>query len=73
MGKGIFGGLFDFNRDGELDVIERALEFAAFNEMRKTTELEEAGLDVDELEWMNEYDRRNVLLEAGLDPDDYDF
>ena len=66
MGKGLFGGLFDFNGDGEL-------EFAAFNEMRKTTELEEAGLDVDELEWMNEYDRRNVLLEAGLDPDDYDF
>lgn len=27
---GLFGDLFDFNRDGRLDSFERAAEFAAF-------------------------------------------
>lgn len=40
-------------------------------------ELEEdlflAGLDVTELECMEEDERREALEDAGLDPDDYDF
>ena len=32
-----------------------------------------AGLDVDELEYMDANERAEVLEEAGLDPDDYDF
>ena len=32
-----------------------------------------AGLDLEELEYMTEEERRKVLEEAGLDPDDYDF
>lgn len=32
-----------------------------------------AGLDVDELEFMDPDERAEVLEEAGLDPDDYDF
>ena len=28
--KGFFGNLFDFNRDGKLDSLERAADFAAF-------------------------------------------
>ena len=35
-------------------------------------ELEMAGLDVDELEYMDEDERREILEDAGLDPDDYD-
>lgn len=35
-------------------------------------DLELAGLDADELEYMDEDERREVLEEAGLDPDDYD-
>ena len=35
-------------------------------------ELEMAGLDVDELEYMDEEKRREALEDAGLDPDDYD-
>ena len=35
-------------------------------------ELEMAGLDVDELEYMDEDERREALEDAGLDPDDYD-
>jgi len=33
MGKGIFGGLFDFNRDGKISMFERAAEFAFLNDM----------------------------------------
>ena len=35
-------------------------------------DLELAGLDSDDLEYMDEDERREVLEEAGLDPDDYD-
>lgn len=31
MGKGIFGGMFDLDGDGNLDVFEQALEFWAFS------------------------------------------
>ena len=37
------------------------------------SELELAGLDPEELEYMDEDERREVLEEAGLDPDDFDF
>ena len=86
MGKGFFGDLFDFNRDGKLDSFERAADFCAFEEMmRETTsrsssdydeeedELEMAGLDRDELEFMDEDERREALEDAGLDPEDFDF
>ena len=34
--------------------------------------LEMAGLDVDELEYMDEDERRETLEDAGLNPDEYD-
>ena len=76
---GLFGGLFDFNHDGKLDGMERAVDFAAFTTMvdsmddNKKTELEMSGLDADELEFMDADERREALEDAGLDPDDYDF
>ena len=36
-------------------------------------ELEMAGLDRSELEFMDEDERREALEDAGLDPDDFDF
>lgn len=36
-------------------------------------ELEMAGLDRDELEFMDEDERLEALEDAGLDPDDFDF
>ena len=36
-------------------------------------ELYDYGLDPDELEYMSEGKRRQILEENGLDPDDYDF
>ena len=35
-------------------------------------EFEMAGLNVDELEYMDEDERREAIADAGLDPDDYD-
>lgn len=77
---GFFGNLFDFNHDGKVDGFERAAEFATFASIMdeaekkdKQTELELSGLDADELEFMDEDERRESLEDAGLDPDDYDF
>lgn len=85
--SGLFGDLFDFDGDGELDAFERAMEWEAISETvdddeddedddelgELRTELELSGLDIDELEYMNEDERREALEEAGLDPDEYDF
>lgn len=73
----LFGGLFDFNNDGDIDTFERAAEIAIVTSIidneDEVTELELSGLDPDELEFMDVDERREVLEEAGLDPDDYDF
>ena len=73
---GLFGDLFDFNNDGKLDAFEKAVEFGAFMQMIDSAENDEltaAGLDVDELDAMDDYKRREALEDAGLDLDDYDF
>lgn len=36
-------------------------------------ELEAAGLDLDELEYMDDEERYEALEDAGLDPEDFDF
>lgn len=77
----LFGNIFDFNGDGKVDGFEQAAEFATFAHMMDTlteeeqeeSELEVAGLDAEELEFMDADERREVLEDAGLDPDDYDF
>ena len=90
--RGIFGNMFDLNRDGKLDHFERAMEFEFLEECEREengydddaeeyddefeeeyTELELAGIDPEELEFMDDDERREILEEAGLDPDDYDF
>ena len=70
--RGIFGNMFDMNRDGEIDSFERAMEFD-FLEEDRLTELEIAGVDPESLEFMDADERREVLQNAGLDPDDFDF
>ena len=42
---GIFGNLFDFNNDGELDAFEKAAEFGAFMEMIDSEEEEDEDED----------------------------
>ena len=76
---GLFGDMFDFNHDGKLDAFERASEFDFIHnvmgneEQDKKDELENAGLDVNDLEYMDDDERREAIESAGLDPDDYDF
>ncbi len=86
---GLFGDMFDMNRDGKMSGGERAMEFHFMEEMLRDeqggnflddddeeealTELELAGIDPEELEFMDDDERREVLEDAGLDPDDYDF
>ena len=72
-----FDKMFDFNRDGKLDSLERAIQFQFMDDMLKedhsSSDFDEdeadvfgdAGLDYDE--------RREVLEDAGLDPDEFDF
>ena len=72
---GLFGNLFDFNRDGHLDNFEKAAEFATFMGMvseGQKDELTSAGLDVDELGSMDESERHQAIEDAGLDPNDFD-
>lgn len=54
----LFGDAGDFDDDSSEDFDD---------------ELEMAGLDRDELEFMDEDERREALEEVGLDPDDYEF
>lgn len=72
----MFGGLFDFNRDGKTDALEFALGMSILEDMDEADqrdELDAEGLDYDELEGMDECERREALEDAGLDPDDFDF
>lgn len=75
--KGIFGDMFDFNHDGEIDFFERVVEFSFLDEVTREestqTDFELSGLDADELELMDADERREALEDAGFDPDDYDF
>ncbi len=72
---------FDFNRDGELDFVERSEQQDFYTRScEKEYDEEEAenalalnGLDLGDLEDMDEDERREALEDAGLDPDDYDF
>lgn len=57
----------DDNDDDEEDDVD------LFGEDEVRAELEDAGLDYDELEYMDPDERREMLEDAGLDPDDYDF
>lgn len=76
MGKGIFGGMFDFNGDGKMSAFELAAEFQFFHDVvmaeESDDELTAAGLDKDELRWMDADERREALEDAGLDPSDFD-
>ena len=77
--KGLFGNLFDLDRDGKLDQMEKAMDYMLLTDMTKEEddlveeESEDAGVDYDELSYMDEDERRGALEDAGLNLDDYDF
>ena len=72
-----FDAMFDFNRDGHLDFVEQATQFDFFEESIKEDKCEDEedildDLDLDELEDMDEEERREAIEDAGYDPDDFD-
>ena len=73
MFDGFFGGLFDFDGNGNLDAFEQAVDAMAFADLMEKEELSDVGLDVSELEYMSDYERREAIEDAGLDPDDFAF
>ena len=75
VNKGFFGDSFDFNNNGQLEAMEQAADFAMFMqvmESEKNDSLISAGLNPDELENMEYFERRESLEEAGLNPDDFE-
>lgn len=48
MSKGIFGNLFDFNGDGDLDIFEQATEFAFLQKMMEDDEKGDSDEDTDD-------------------------
>ena len=71
----MFGNMFDFDRNGTLGSLERALEFNFLSNLLddKKQALINVGLDIDKLNQMDEKTRRSVIKNAGLDPDDFQF
>lgn len=81
----IYDNSFDFNHDGQLNSYERTvMDDIVFSASEDSFELEDdaddveyclalEGVDIDDLEDMDEDERREVLEDAGLDPDDFDF
>ena len=66
-GKGLFGGMFDLNGDGKIDAVERALEFAVFNEIINNEIINEDSDDDD----VTDFDRD--IDDFDGDIDDFDF
>lgn len=65
-----FDRMFDYNRDGHLDMFEQAMQFEFLEE-----EMRSAAGDVDDsdsFDYMDEDERREALEEAGMAPDEYD-
>lgn len=75
------GKMSAFERVAELQFIDSVTKNSAKNDIwddddwddDELTELELAGIDPEELEYMDDEERREILEEAGLDPDEYDF
>lgn len=76
---------FDFDGDGKLNAYKYSVMddvvFGDHDEVDDDSEEEDdlefeltlAGISLDELEAMDEDERREALEDAGLDPDDFDF
>ena len=73
--------LLDLNHNGEVDLLEHAMEVDFLTTTKimldeddaDLTELEIAGLNPEELGFMDASERRKILEEAGLNPDAFDF
>ncbi len=72
-----FDDMFDLNRDGRLDIGEQGYQQDFLMRQIEEDEDDEDDddldeLDFDELELMDEDERREALEDAGYDPDDFE-
>jgi len=79
------GEFFDFDGSEMIEADEAAIGFAMLEDMMnedhdsdenwmdRETDLYIAGLDADDLRWMDEDERFSALENAGLDPFDFDY
>ncbi len=75
--------MFDMNRDGVLDMNEQGFELEFLEEDDSDDDddyddeiddaLDSIGYTRDDLEFMDDDERAEILEEAGLDPDDWDW
>ena len=70
--------MFDFDRDGELNSTEKAMELDflsggnSSNDDDLYQDLSFTGITKDEFELMDDDEKREALEDAGIDVDDYD-
>lgn len=69
--KGLFGGMLDFNHDGNLDSFERAAEFGAFMQMIDDIEKDEKN-DTDGFASVETDELSEALSDMGLDVFDFE-
>ena len=70
-----FDRMFDYNRDGHLDMFEQAMQFESLEDETRSMAgdvVDDSDSFDDEFDYMDEDERREALEEAGMDPDDYD-
>lgn len=72
--------MFDFNKDGKKDTFEKAAELTTHIQIMKKLKkdnmeraLSNAGLNLSDLEMMDNEERVATLESAGLNPHDFDF
>ena len=72
--------MLDWNGKGERDSFDLAMDLMVLDEFEREEREEQleieligTGYDRDDLAWMDEGERDDILWDAGLDPDDYDF
>ena len=72
-----FDSVFDFDRSGSLDWMERGARDATLISCLRHSEqgdrLRNAGLDSDEFSPMSDFKQIEALNDAGLNPDVFDF
>ena len=72
--------MLDWNGNGERDSFDLAMDLMVLDEFEREEREDQlefdligTGYDRDDLAWMDEDERDDILWDAGLDPDDYDF
>lgn len=72
MMKDVFGKMFDMDRDGELDPVEREMEYDFMYRPSERHNNSRSKSELDDWDFMDSDERRDALEDLGLDSDDFD-